>query len=102
MKLLCIVHCLSIVLNIKLHILSISYSISWKSVIGGSTVGYLRDHCANNVYKLRRPLKFPTAIENKDLDVLVIGLKGMKSIKSMYWDVMPIWAKKVHNIKKWD
>ena len=49
------------------------------SVIGGSTVGYLRDHCANNVYKLRRPLKFPTAIENKDRDVLVIGLKGMKS-----------------------
>ena len=41
-----------------------------------------RDHCANNVYKLRRPLKFPTAIENKDRDVLVIGLKGMKIIKS--------------------
>ena len=72
---------LFIVININIYY-QFLILFPWNSVIGGSTVGYLRDHCANNVYKLRRPLKFPTAIENKDHDVLVIGLKGMKNIKS--------------------
>ena len=42
------------------------------SVICGSTIGYLRDHCANNVYQLRNR----KCIQNFVEDVLIIGFPG--------------------------
>ena len=42
------------------------------SVIGGSTIGYLRDHCANNVYQLRNR----KCIQNHKKDSLIIGFPG--------------------------
>ena len=76
------VYCLQLYGSYKHYLISCISLFFHDSVIGGSTIGYLRDHCANNVYKLRRHLKFPTVIKNKDRDILVIGLKGMINIKS--------------------
>ena len=43
------------------------------SVIGGSTIAYLRNYCANNVYQLRSR----KCIRQLQQDILVIGFPGV-------------------------